>query len=67
MKVPDTVRVNWVLCDGNAACVGEAPEHFDIDDNDDLVVLRENVAPDELEAVRRAVAACPKHALSIEA
>jgi ferredoxin len=61
-----TVRVNWSLCDGNAACVAEAPNVFDIDDDDEMHLLHDDISADELASVEAAVAACPKHALSIE-
>jgi ferredoxin len=60
------VSVNWSLCDGNAACVAEAPSVFDIDDDDEMHLLHDDVSADELGSVEAAVAACPKHALSLE-
>ena len=58
--------VNWPLCDGNGACVVEAPELLQLDDNGDLVVLSETFGP-ELEAkVEAAVTMCPKQALKID-
>lgn len=58
--------VNWSLCDGNAACVVEAPSVFDIDDEDNLVVLHDEIPSEELTLVEAAVLACPKHALALE-
>jgi ferredoxin len=59
------VVVNRALCDGNGVCVVEAPAVFDLDEDDDLLVLQES-PPDELRAqLESAVRACPKRALSI--
>lgn len=35
--------VDWALCDGNGVCSVEAPEVFELNDNDELVVLREDI------------------------
>jgi ferredoxin len=60
------VVVNRVLCESNALCMGVAPEVFELDPDDILVVLDEH-PPDELRpAVEEAVRLCPKQALSIE-
>lgn len=61
----EKIAVNWSLCDGNGACAIEAPSHFELNDDDELIVLNENVAPEDREVVERAVRACPKHALEI--
>jgi ferredoxin len=57
------VVVDWMRCDGNGACVVEAPQVFDLDDNDELVILQEEPAEDARGSVEAAVAACPKRAL----
>lgn len=43
-----------------------APDVFDLDDNDYLVILQEEVPEDRLDEMRQVVANCPKAALSIE-
>lgn len=60
------VHVDWDLCDGNAVCTLEAPEVFQMDDDDNLVVLQEE--PDESlrPKVESAAAICPKRAISIQ-
>jgi ferredoxin len=58
--------VNWPLCDGNGLCVGVAPELFELDADDNLVVLVEDVTDDLLAKAQAAVRVCPKQALSIE-
>ena len=61
------VIVDWMRCDGNGACVLEAPDVFELDDNDDLVVLQEEPGEGDRVSVEAAVAACPKRALAIDA
>ena len=41
------VVVDWGLCDGHGACASEAPEVFELDDDDNLLLLREDI-PAEL-------------------
>jgi ferredoxin len=53
------------LCDGNALCVAQAPDLLEMDDNEELVVLKAELAPDEVERARRAADACPKAALHL--
>jgi ferredoxin len=60
------VVVDRDLCESNGVCEGLAPEVFQIDDNDELLILQER--PDEsLRAkVLDAVRSCPKQALKLE-
>ncbi len=61
------VIANMHICEANARCVEEAPEVFNVDDDDEMTVLQETITDPELqEKVRRAVARCPRAALSIE-
>lgn len=53
------------LCDGNALCVDQAPDLLEMDANEELVVLKPDLAPDEIERARRAADACPKAALRL--
>jgi ferredoxin len=59
------IEVNRNLCDGNGVCTFEAPDYFDLGDDDELVVLREEVAGGDARQVEAAVAGCPKQALSL--
>lgn len=59
------IDVNWSLCDGNGFCVVEAPAFFDLDDDDQLVVLRDGFGPAERTEVDAAVRGCPKAALRV--
>jgi ferredoxin len=59
------VNVDWALCDANGVCVVEAPRVFEMTDDDELVVLAEEVAPEDLDAAKSAIRVCPKRALSL--
>ena len=61
------VEVDWNLCDGNGVCAIEAPNHFEMDDDDELHVLNEDVSDAERPEVEAAVRVCPKRALSLHA
>lgn len=61
------VTVDWDLCDGNGVCAIEAPSHFEIDDEDELHVLKEDVEAAERAEVESAVRVCPKRALALKA
>jgi ferredoxin len=60
------IRVDMDLCQGHAACIGEAPTVFALDADGRLVVLNES--PDEslVAAVRKAVKYCPTRALRLD-
>ena len=60
------IVADYDLCQGHAECTVEAPEVFELGDNDQVVILQES-PPDALtEKVRAAVRYCPTHALRIE-
>ncbi len=60
------IVVDRDLCQGHAACEGEAPEVFSVSTKGELTVLVP-APPEELRAaVELAVKYCPTHALSIE-
>ena len=59
------ITVDRVRCTGLGLCEAQAPDVFEIDDDGDLVVLADDVAPDRLEAVKAAVQACPTEALKL--
>ncbi|MFI7146388.1 ferredoxin [Nonomuraea sp. NPDC050022] len=60
------VKVDEMVCEANAVCMGLAPEVFDVDDNDQLHILLPEPPPELLDRVRHAVRSCPKAALSLE-
>lgn len=59
------IEVDMDLCKGHAACMGEAPELFYVDEDGKLTVL--NARPDEslLEKARNAVKYCPTQAIRL--
>jgi ferredoxin len=59
------IKVDYDLCESNALCEAMAPEVFEVDDNDDLQLKTDETTADNIENVRRAVAACPRAALSL--
>ena len=60
------VTVDFDLCESNALCMKEAPEVFEVRDDDFLYVLNEN-PPEELRAkVELAARVCPKQAIFVE-
>lgn len=59
------VKADYDLCEANAMCESLAPEVFEVDDDDNLVMHTDQITPDNETHVRQAVAACPKAALSI--
>ena len=60
------IKVDFDLCESNALCEAMAPEVFALDDDDFLQVETEETTAANIENVRRAVAACPRSAISIE-
>ncbi|WP_410642882.1 ferredoxin [Amycolatopsis sp. lyj-346] len=59
------IGVDRLLCEANAVCVGLAPDVFDLDDEEELVIQSGPVPDDQVERVSAAVKACPKNALFI--
>lgn len=60
------IKADFDLCESNAVCVGMAPDVFDLDDDDYLVILDDEVPADREAEMRQVVASCPKSALSLE-
>ena len=63
------VVVDLALCQGHSVCLGEAPEVFDVCEEDDgypqVKVLLEN-PPEELrEKVMTAARYCPNHVITV--
>lgn len=59
------IVVDWDLCEANGICEAMAPDSFEIDDDDMLQVVNEVVTPENEDRIQRAVAGCPKSALSV--
>jgi ferredoxin len=60
------IKVDFDLCESNALCEAMAPEVFELDDDDFLVIKTEQTTPENINDVRRAVAACPRAAITLE-
>jgi ferredoxin len=61
------VVVDRVKCTGLGICEAAAPAVFEIDDEGDLVILREQISPEQLDEVKEAVLGCPTAALKLVA
>ncbi len=59
------VKVDYDLCESNALCEAIAPATFELDDDDNLQILDDEVTDANRETIERAVASCPKSAISI--
>lgn len=60
------IKVDFDLCESNALCEAMAPEVFELDDDDFLVMKTEETTPENIDDVKRAVAACPRAAIKLE-
>ena len=60
------VIVDFDLCESNALCMAEAPEVFEVRDDDFLYVLNEEPGEELRTKVEAAAARCPKQAIRIE-
>ncbi len=59
------VQVDFDLCESNALCEALAPETFELGDDDALQILDDRVTDDNVDTIERAVASCPRSAISI--
>jgi ferredoxin len=59
------ILVDRTKCTGLGICESIAPNHFEVDDNGDLVLLEENITDDERSTIEEAVDSCPTSALSL--
>jgi ferredoxin len=57
------VKVDRDRCEGNAVCLGIAPDIFDLDDEDYAVVKTDPVPVDQEALAEQAIAECPRAAL----
>ena len=60
------VVVDFAKCTGLGICESMAPEFFEVNDEGQLELLKEDVSDDELLSVEEAVSGCPTEALRIE-
>jgi ferredoxin len=62
--MPRTVRVDELACEGHGRCQNNAPEVFQLGE-DDISRVQHDPVPDELTAkVERAILTCPRQAIS---
>ena len=59
------VQVDFDLCESNALCETLVPETFELGGDDVLQVLDDRVTEDNVGLIERAVASCPRGAISI--
>jgi ferredoxin len=57
------VIVDRDRCEGNAVCLGIAPDIFDLDDEDYAMVKTDPIPADQEELAEQAIAECPRAAL----
>ena len=53
------------LCESHGLCTSVAPDRFELDDDDNLIVHKWEVEDSELATVRLAVESCPRQALRL--
>ncbi|MFC7504966.1 ferredoxin [Nocardioides sp. GCM10030258] len=59
------VTVDFDKCTGLGICESLAPDFFEVNDDGELLVLKEEISDSELQEVEEAVAGCPTEALKI--
>jgi ferredoxin len=57
------VEVDRDRCEGNAVCLGIAPDIFDLDDEDYAVVKIDPIPAGQEDLAEQAIAECPRAAL----
>jgi ferredoxin len=60
------VVIDWDLCQGHAACMGEAPEVFRVSDEGKLEILSERPPESLRSRVELAVRYCPTGAITLQ-
>lgn len=60
------ILVDYDKCTGLGICESLAPDHFEVNDDGDLVLLEEHVSDADIQAVEEACAGCPTEALRLE-
>jgi ferredoxin len=59
------VHVDYDKCESYGVCVATSPQVFDLNDDDELLVLDENPPPELIQSVEDAVVRCPKRAIEL--
>lgn len=59
------VTVDFDKCTGLGICESLAPDFFEVNDDGELIVLKEDISDADLQEVEEAVNGCPTEALKI--
>jgi ferredoxin len=59
------IDVDRDQCEANGLCVNVAPDYFELDDDDELLVKQPEDAEADRARIVQAVASCPKVALTL--
>ena len=59
------LKVDPDLCEANAVCCGLAPDVFELDDDERLIIKQSQPPAELMDRVTKAVERCPKNALEI--
>ena len=60
------VVVDWDLCESNGLCMAAAPEVFQLQDDDTLLIVAETPGESLRAVVADAIRACPRQAISLQ-
>ncbi|MFC4603665.1 ferredoxin [Rhodococcus kronopolitis] len=60
------VTVDLDLCEANGVCVGIAPDVFDLDDDEQLLITQPDDTPEQVALMKESVNQCPRAALRLE-
>ena len=60
------ITVDFDLYESNGLCEALAPDVFELDDDDYLQLRTDRTTAENVEDVRRAVASCPRAAISLQ-
>jgi ferredoxin len=59
------IEVDRTMCEANGLCVAAAPEVFELDNDEQLVITEPPAGEGVAERVAVAVASCPRNALRV--
>jgi ferredoxin len=57
------IDVDYELCEANGVCVGMAPDVFELDSQEHLVVLTDDIPAQRRRELTEIVGSCPRSAL----
>ena len=60
------VVVDWDLCESNGLCMAAAPEVFQLQDDDTLLIVQETPGESLRAVVDDAIRSCPRQAISLQ-